>query len=66
MSVLINGPVSNVFKTTRGLRQGDPLSTILFNVVAEGLNVLVQRDRELNLVRGIKNSQVLPKINFSN
>ena len=64
-TVFINGPVSKVFKTKRGLRQGDLLSPFLFNVVAEGLNVLVQRVRELNLTRGIKNSHVLPSSMWS-
>ena len=59
-TVFINGSVSKVFKTKRSLRQGDPLSPFLFNVMAEGLNVLVQRARELNLTKGIKNSHVLP------
>jgi hypothetical protein len=36
--VLINGETSPFFKSERGLRQGCPLSPLLFMLVAEGLS----------------------------
>ncbi|GAU33774.1 hypothetical protein TSUD_393360 [Trifolium subterraneum] len=41
-SVLVNGSPTDEFPLERGLRQGDPLSPLLFLVAAEGLHVLMQ------------------------
>lgn len=52
VSVLVYGSPTSEFSPSRGLRQGDHLSHFLFNMVAEGLNILLTRARELNLFKG--------------
>ncbi|CAL5403808.1 unnamed protein product [Camellia sinensis] len=53
VSVLVNGSPTEEFCPQRGLRQGDPLSPFLFNIVAEGLNILFERAKEMGLIQGV-------------
>ncbi|GKV46080.1 hypothetical protein SLEP1_g53092 [Rubroshorea leprosula] len=54
ISVLINGCPSRQFGMTKGLRQGDPLSPLLFLIVAEGLNGLISEAVKQGLFEGVK------------
>ena len=51
-SILVNGSPTDEFSLQRGLRQGDPLSPLLFLLVVEGLNVMMQSVVENNLYTG--------------
>ena len=42
VSILVNGSPTNEFIPQRGLRQGDPLAPLLFNIIAEGLTGLMR------------------------
>eukprot|EP00253_Pinus_taeda_P029977 PITA_29977 len=53
-AVLINGAASPFFKSQRGLRQGCPLSPLLFLLVAEGLSRLIHKARREEKVKGIE------------
>ena len=46
-SVVINGVLSKPFKVTKGVRQGDPLSCLLFNIAIEPLINLLQQSPDL-------------------
>lgn len=52
VSILVNGSPTSQFSLQRGLRQGDPLSLFLFNIVAEGLNILLERAKQMKLIKG--------------
>ena len=47
--VLVNGSPTNEFIPHRGVRQGDPLAPLLFNIVAEGLTGLMREALDRNL-----------------
>jgi hypothetical protein len=51
-SILINGCPSGFFPSSRGLRQGDPLSPLLFVIVMEALSRLMDRTVQGRLLFG--------------
>jgi hypothetical protein len=50
-AVLLNGVLGKYFKCMRGVRQGDPLSPLLFVIAAELLQVLVNKAASQGLLR---------------
>ena len=58
-TVLVNGTPSKFFSASRGIRQGCPLSPLMFILVIEGLSILIKDARENGLIRGIKISSAL-------
>ena len=53
-SILINGSPTVPFRLHRGLRQGDPLSPFLFDLVVEVLNLVIRKAINMNMWEGIK------------
>jgi hypothetical protein len=49
----VNGERSNYFRTFRGLRQGDPFSPLLFNLVADALGVMLQSAIDKGHITGV-------------
>lgn len=53
-SILVNGTPSKTFKSSRGIRQGDPLSPFLFILAAEGLGRYLKKERAANKIKGLR------------
>jgi hypothetical protein len=50
---MINGEESPTFKTGKGLRQEDPLSPLLFNIVIDALTKMLDKTTERGLTVGL-------------
>uniref|UniRef100_A0A2N9I786 Reverse transcriptase domain-containing protein n=1 Tax=Fagus sylvatica TaxID=28930 RepID=A0A2N9I786_FAGSY len=53
-SILVNGSPEGFFGSTRGIRQGDPLSPLLFVVLTEALSRMMSRAVEGGLLSGFQ------------
>ena len=45
--------MGSYFQTKKGLRQGDPLSPILFNIVVDMLAIILSRAKEEGQIKGV-------------
>ena len=53
VGIKVNYDIGPYFQTQRGLRQGDPMSPILFNIVADMLALLINRAKADGQIRGV-------------
>jgi len=63
-AILINGEPTEFFKCGRGLKQGCPLSPLLFILVLESLSLASKKGQEDGLVMGIKVSRLIQIIHL--
>eukprot|EP00253_Pinus_taeda_P034575 PITA_34575 len=65
ISPLINGRPCEAFQSSRGLRQGFPLSPYLFILMAESFSKALDHNRRVGLITGIKFGNGVKNINHS-
>ena len=53
VAVNVNDEIGRFFQTKKGLRQGDPLSLILFNIVADMLAIMIERAKLDGQIEGV-------------
>ena len=53
VAIKVNDDVGHYFQTRKGVRQGDPLSPILFNIVVDMLAILIERAKENQQFKGV-------------
>lgn len=54
LSVLVNGNPTKEFNVKRGLRQGYPLSPLLFNIIVEVLHLILQKAERMGFFKGVR------------
>lgn len=52
--VVLNGEIGDMFASTRGLRQGDPLSPYLFLICSERLSTLLRKASSTGSLKGVR------------
>jgi hypothetical protein len=53
MGIQVNNDIGHYFETQKGLHRGDPLSPILFNIIADMLAILIARAKQDGQVASI-------------
>ena len=53
MGIKINDDIGHYFQTKKGLRQGDPMSPILFNIMVDMLSILIKRAKNDGQIKGV-------------
>jgi hypothetical protein len=52
-AINVNGEIGPFFRNARGVRQGDPLSPILFDFMVDGLAAMLSRPNSAGHIRGV-------------
>jgi hypothetical protein len=53
VAIKVNDDIGHYFQTLKRLRQGDPLSPMLFNIVADMLAVMIERAKSDGQIEGV-------------
>lgn len=60
--ISFNDSQSPYFPCKKGLRQGDPLSPLLFDLVADALNKILSKAQAAEFISGLGNSTISSKV----
>ncbi|WVZ81320.1 LOW QUALITY PROTEIN: hypothetical protein U9M48_028710, partial [Paspalum notatum var. saurae] len=53
VGIKVHDQLGSYFQMRKGLRQGDPLSPVLFNIVVDMLAIIVSRTKAFGLIKGV-------------
>jgi hypothetical protein len=53
VAIKVNNDTGCYFQTSKGLRQGDPLSLMLFNIVADMLALMMEHEKVDGHIEGV-------------
>ena len=53
VGIKVNDDIGPYFQTKRGHRQGDPMSSILFNIITDMLALIIKRAKDDDQIRGV-------------
>jgi hypothetical protein len=53
VGIKVNGDIGPYLQMKRGLRKGDPMSPILFNIITDMLALLINRAKTDGQIRGV-------------
>ena len=53
LSILIDEIPEGFFSSSRGIRQGDPISSFLFIIMEEKIGRVIEKDQEENKIIGV-------------
>ena len=53
VGIKVNDDIGHYFQSKNGLRQGVPMSPILFNIIADMLAILIKRAKDDGQIRGV-------------
>jgi hypothetical protein len=53
VEIKVNNDTSHYFRTKKGLRQGDPLSSMLFNNMADMLAIIIEHSKIDGQIKGV-------------